>query len=232
MDSRSHPPYARPDGQPEYQNGGQPPYPGYFPPSAPPPRRRNVNKIVLIVLAGLAAALGSAAVNYAFKDHAEKTNDVQSSVLTHVVEPTTLDGRTKVADADLQATADGMVAKMKKEVPQATGAVSAFYGDPTKQDLAFIVGLSSHITAPDTEVSQAITSLGSGGVKVTDVKAVEPGPLGGVAKCGDAVVGEVPAGVCLWADRDTLGLIFVYFKSGDQAGAKFVKIRSEIEQRS
>ncbi|GAA1295966.1 hypothetical protein Psi02_11970 [Planotetraspora silvatica] len=226
-DSGSHPPFP----QPEYLDSGRPPHPGYPQPSAAPPKKRKVGKIATIVLAAVGAALGSAVVNYAFKDHTDKTNDVQSSIQTHVVEPTTLDGRAKVVDPDLQAMADGMVAQMKKEIPQATGAISAFYGDPAKQDLVLIIGLSSHLTSPAAEVDQAITSMGSGGVKVTNVKAVAPGSLDGVAKCGDADLGEVPAGVCLWADHNTMGTIFIYFKSGDEAGAELVKLRGEIEQR-
>ena len=39
-----------------------------------------------------------------------------------------------------------------------------------------------------------------------------------------------PRGMCVWADRGSLGMIGVYFKTGDQAAADFVKMRGEVEK--
>jgi hypothetical protein len=220
IDSQSRPPYAESDGQPEYQDSGQSPDPSYPRPSTSPPKRRDVSRIILIVLAGLAIAVGSAAV---FKDR------IQHSVQTHVVEPKTLDGRPKFVDTDFQALADQTAADVKKGIPEATGVFTAYYGDPTS--LVMIVGVSAHITAQDAKARQLIAIVADG-LKVTNMKPVEPGPLGGVAKCGDASVAGFPSGVCTWVDSDTMGMIFIYLKSGDQAAAEFVKLRSEIEQRN
>ncbi|GII28887.1 hypothetical protein [Planotetraspora mira] len=240
--SGSHPPFARPDGPPEYLGSGQPPYPGYpgsgqppypgYPqPSAPPPKKRNVGKIATIGLAALGAVLGSTVVNYALKDHTEKTNAVQSGIRTHVVEPATLGGRPKIVDADLRAVSDQVVATAKKAAPGATGTISAFYGDPAKQDMVMILGVSAHVPSPEKAAGQLVSGMGSGGVKVTNVKSVQPGPLGGAANCGDATIENIPTGVCTWADGNTMGMIVIYFKSGDQTGTELVKLRSEIEQR-
>lgn len=74
--------------------------------------------------------------------------------------------------------------------------------------------------------------MGAGGLTVTNAKSVEPGPLGGVAKCGDANAEGTTMGVCAWADRGSLAVMVIYFKTGDQAKAELVKIRGEVEQRS
>ncbi|MGI5155275.1 hypothetical protein [Microbispora sp. CA-102843] len=215
---------------PEYKYAGQSPYYGYPQPSMSRRRRRAMGRIVLIVLAGLAAAVGSAAV---LMYPVEETNGIQASAQTHVVEPKTLAGRTKFVDAEFRAVADQMTADVKKETPEATDVFAAFYGEPGKRDLVMIVGVSAaRITAHAAKAGKLIAGVAYGGVKVTDVKPVEPGPLGGAAKCGDADVDGMPSGVCTWADGNTMGLIFIYFKSGQQAEAEFVEMRSEIEQRS
>ena len=42
----------------------------------------------------------------------------------------------------------------------------------------------------------------------------------------------MPLGVCVWADRGSLGMVVMYFKSADQAKAEFITIRGQVEQQS
>ncbi|SIS11331.1 hypothetical protein SAMN05421833_12897 [Microbispora rosea] len=94
--------------------------------------------------------------------------------------------------------------------------------------LAF--GVSAPVSDPDATIDRFVDAMGT---KVSHMKQVQPGPLSGVAKCGDAKLAEnVPIGVCAWVDSNTRGMIAMYFKSGDQAATEFVKIRGEIEQRN
>ncbi|MFG1827342.1 hypothetical protein ACGFIJ_33125 [Microbispora bryophytorum] len=229
LDVRSHPPYAQSDGRPGYQNGGQPPYPDYSLPSEPPAKRRNVGKITIVILAGLVAA-GSAVIYYSSKEGAEKPDNSKSTIQTHVVEPKTLGGRAKQVSANLRRATDQGLAKLKKLVPQATGTVVAFYGDPRDKDMVLTFGVSAPVPDPDATIDRFVGAMGT---KVSHLNQVQPGPLGGVAKCGDAKLAEnVPIGVCAWADSNTRGMIAMYFKSGDQAATEFVKIRGEIERRN
>ncbi|GAA4594255.1 hypothetical protein GCM10023194_60610 [Planotetraspora phitsanulokensis] len=219
VDDRSRPSYAE-FGRSELLDSSQPPDFGYPRDSTSPSKRHDFSRIVLIVLAGLAVVVGVAVV---VKDR------IQGSVRTHVVEPKTLDGRTKIENEDFRALADQWAVDLKKEIPEATGVFSAFYGDLTS--LISVVGVSAHITDQDAKARQLITSMASDGLKITDMKSVDPGPLGGIAKCGDTTVAGFQGGVCTWADNDTMGMIFTYLKSGEQAAAEFVKLRGEIERR-
>lgn len=234
-ESGGYPPPSYPE-QGGYPPGGQPPpgYPqaaGYPPIGAPvPPKKSKALKIVLISLAVvLLLCLGGAAVTYyALRD---KVADVVDATSTRLVTPDTLGGRAKVTLPELQATADGMVTDMKSAVPNATSTVAAFYGDIAKQDLVMIAGASGLILDPGKQLDDAIKSMGSGGLSLSNVTTIEPGPLGGTAKCGDSDTGGLSMGVCVWADRGSLGVIAMFFKKAEDVKAEFQTIRAAVEKR-
>ncbi|WP_433537681.1 hypothetical protein ACQPZK_08080 [Micromonospora sp. CA-249363] len=226
------PPTQQPGGWP--QQAGIPPQPGqpYGGPhlAGPPPKKSNVGKIILIVLAVvLVLCVGGAAITwFAVKD---EVGDVVDATRTRVVAPATLAGRAKNTDPQLQTVADQMVTQMKSEVQNETSTVGAFYGDPTKQDLVLIAAVSGVMSDPKKELDEAVTGLSSE-LSVTNMAAVEAGPLGGDARCGDGKAESVPLGVCVWADRGSVGMVVMYFKTAAEATAEFVSIRGQIEQRS
>ncbi len=224
-----------PVGPNPYQPGAQPqpgfppaPQPG-FPPAAPQ-KKSNVGKILLIILAAvlLLCVGGSAIVFFAFKDDVKEAVE---AVNTRVVEPETLGGRNKVTDPELQALAVEMVADIKQSVPNSTSTVGGFYGDIEKQDLVMIVGASGIIADPAKELDDAAKGV-STELGVTNMASIDPGPLGGTAKCGDGTTEEIPVGVCVWADKGSVGMIAIYFKSAKETQAEFLAIRAAVEKRS
>ncbi|MBQ0900928.1 hypothetical protein [Micromonospora sp. U21] len=231
----SPPPPQQPGDWPQ-QQGFPPAQPGqpYGDPSLaggpPPAKKSKVGKIVLIVLAVvLVLCLGGAAITwFAVKDEVGEVVDATS---TRVVAPATLAGRPKIDDPELQKLADDLVAEMKATVQNETSAVGAFYGDPAKQDLVMIAGTSGLMTDPKKELDTAVTGLSSE-LGVATMAPVEPGPLGGEARCGDGTTDGVPLGVCVWADKGSVGLVVMFFKSGAEATAEFATIRGQVEQRS
>ena len=194
------------------------------------PRSGRRGKIVLIVLAIVVVlcVAGSAVAYFALKDD---VGGVLDAADTTVSAPATLAGKPKISDPDLQSAADSMVTELKAEVPNARDTVAAFYGDPAKQDMVMLVAISGLLADPGKELDDTFTSMNSSGLPVKNVKTVEAGPLGGEAKCGDATAAGQPLGVCVWTDRGSLGLIGVYFKTGDQAYAQFVQMRGEVEKQ-
>ncbi|MET8231377.1 hypothetical protein ABZS77_11995 [Micromonospora sp. NPDC005298] len=218
------------------QQGFPAPQPGqgYGVPNAPvgppPAKKSKAGKIILIVLAVvLVLCLGGAAITwFAVKD---EVGDVVDATKTRVVAPATLAGRAKNVDPQLQTIADQMITELKAGVQNETSTVGAFYGDPTKQDLIMITAVSGVMADPKKELDEAVTGL-SGELAVNNMAPVEPGPLGGDARCGDGKAEGVPLGVCVWADRGSVGLVVVYFKTAEQVKAEFATIRGQIEQRS
>ncbi|MEU8392912.1 hypothetical protein [Micromonospora sp. NPDC048842] len=229
-------PPAQP-GFPPAQPGFPPAQPG-FPPygdpnmagGPPPAKKSNVGKIVLIVLAVvLVLCLGGAAITWlVVKDDVGAVVDASK---TRVVAPATLADRPKLTDPQLQAAAEQAVSGMKSAAQNETSTVAAFYGDPTKQDLVMIAGVSALLSDPKKELDAYVDGL-SKQLTVDAMTAVDAGPLGGEARCGDGKADTVPLGICVWADRGSLGMVVMYFKSADQAKTEFATIRGQVEQQS
>ncbi|WP_327042997.1 hypothetical protein OG400_14640 [Micromonospora ureilytica] len=235
-------PPAQP-GFPPAQPGFPPAQPG-FPPAQPgqpygdpnlvggppPAKKSNVGKIVLIVLAVvLVLCVGGVAITwFAVKDDVGAVVDASK---TRVVAPATLAGRPKLTNPELQTAADQAVNEMKSGAQNQTSTVAAFYGDPTKRDLVMIAAVSALLTDPKKDLDAYVDGL-SKQLTVDKMTAVDAGPLGGEARCGDGTAETVPLGICVWADRGSLGMVVMYFKSADQAKAEFTTIRGQVEQQS
>ncbi|BCL16424.1 hypothetical protein [Micromonospora sagamiensis] len=237
MSQPHHPPqpeygsaHPQPSGAPGYGTGqpyGADPMAAGFPP--PPKKKSGVGKVLLIVLAVvLVLCVGGGIAIWATVG--DDVGEVVEATKTRVVAPETLNGRPKVTEPGLVAASTQMAAEIKKEVPEATSTVGGFYGDPAKNDLVMIIGVSGLIADPKKELDDAITAL-SKDLGTTNMTAVEAGPLGGDAKCGDGTSEGAKLGICVWADRGSLGMVIIYFKTGKEAEAEFGTIRSAIEQR-
>ncbi|MEU4480023.1 hypothetical protein AB0F68_18490 [Micromonospora sp. NPDC023966] len=218
--------------QPGQQYGGYPEtgQPGYGAPAPLPPKKKSsAGKIVLIVLAVVLVLCvgGGAAIWFAAKD---EVGEVVTATKTRLVEPTTLAGRAKVDQPELQSAAVQMKSEISKDVPNATSTVGAFYGDPAKKDLVMIAGASGVIADPQKEMADAITAI-TPELGAKEFKTVDAGPLGGEAKCGDGKAEDVPVAVCMWADKGSLGMVVVYFKSAAEIQSEFVTMRGEIEKQ-
>ena len=235
------PPNAGEYGGPQYAGGAQYPgaqypgaqypggtqYPGGLPPqppTAPPKKKSNVGKIILIILAVLVVLCGAGVVGVYFlvKD------EVSAALNTRVTAPDTLAGRPKVTQPELAAMATSLEAQVKSSVPNATNAVSGIYGDMLSQDILVMAAASGAIADHASVVDQTMTGAGT---DLTNVTSIDPGPLGGTAKCGDTSTSGQPIGVCVWADNGSQGMIMMLGKTGADVATEFVAIRGEIEKR-
>ncbi|MFJ6197058.1 hypothetical protein [Micromonospora sp. NPDC092111] len=147
-----------------------------------------------------------------------------------LVTPATLGGRSKSTDPELRRIADQMVRDMKSEVSNETGAVSAFYGSAARRNMVMMAGASGPVILPEQELDDAVKGLSSS-LAVKKMSVIEPGPLGGVAKCGDGKASGIALGVCVWADHGSVGMIVMYFSSAAKAKSEFASVRGQIEKR-
>jgi hypothetical protein len=219
------PPYGPP------QPGPPPPYgPPSFAPPPPPPPRRSTGAIVALVLAivlVLCAGGGVAAFLLLRDDVTAAFDDRRPTVRA----PETLGGRERITDPDLQTSADQVIVQLQTEVPDARDTVAAVYGDVAQQDVVMLVAVSGDVDDPQWQLDEALTAMDNPDFDVSDIRRVEPGPLGGVAKCATAVAGMLPVGLCAWSDEGSLGVIATFFRSAEQAEADFVAMRGEVESR-
>jgi hypothetical protein len=76
------------------------------------------------------------------------------------------------------------------------------------------------------------SGMKSGGLAVTNFTDTEPGPLGGIAKCGDSNTSGVSMAICVWSDDGSTGMFAMLFKKRADLVKEFVAMRGEVEQKS
>ena len=74
--------------------------------------------------------------------------------------------------------------------------------------------------------------MASGGLKVDSFTDTPPGPLGGIAKCGDSDTGGVKMAICVWSDNGSIGMFAMMFKEKADLEKEFVSMRGQVEQKS
>lgn len=246
--------YGQPDptsGQPVYGAPyGQPGSPGGYPPGEPPKKKSRAVPIILISLAVLLVLClgGGALFYYVNKDEIKQAVDTAASggptasspddapstkaaAKITLVEPKTLNGRPKLTDKQFAGLADEMQKDMG-DVPGSTATVGALYGSVEKRNIVMVAGVAAPMDDPKRELDQTFAGAGVGGLKVTGIVDVDPGTLGGKAKCGKADDKDINMAVCAWADEGSLGMVMFFFKSVSSAKAEFPKVRSLIEKKS
>ncbi|MGA3563676.1 hypothetical protein [Melissospora conviva] len=214
---------------PPSQPDGTPVPPAFDPAAAAPKKKSGALKIVLIVLAVVLVICcgGAAAAWFVAKDDVKEVVDATN---TRVVTPETLGGHNKIDDPALAGIAQELANGFKADIPEATATAAAIYGDLATEDMVMFGAISGVLADPVQELDDAITGL-SGELGITNFATVEPGPLGGQAKCGDGVQDEVQMAVCVWTDKGSLGFIIMYFSTAGELKAEFVSMRGEIEKR-
>jgi hypothetical protein len=231
------PPYgAPPAGQPPYgaPPAGQPPYgapPAGQPPyGAPPKKKGGALKVVLIVVGVvLLLCIGGGALLVV--QGKKKVDEVVAAARISVIEPTTLGGRDKVSDPQLAGSVQSLGSQMKN-LKGTTSSVGAIYGDLQKQDLVMIAAASTLIGSQQSRFDEFTQGLNGGGFSTTGLTDTNPGPLGGLAKCGDSSTAGVPTAVCVWSDRGSVGMVAMLFKKKADLEKEFVAMRGEIEQKA
>ncbi|MBV1848512.1 hypothetical protein [Catellatospora tritici] len=232
----------------------QPPTPEYPPPyptqpqyptqPIAPPKKSKAGLIIGIVVVVLLLCIGGVVgVFFLAKDKVEDAvQDVNDAVAsaqaqlptkkTTVVAPDKLGGRAPVEQAELKSLSETMKSGLSSAVPGASNVVAGFYGDPAKQDMVMLFAAAAKMGNPEKELDEAFKGMGTSGLTATDLASVDPGPLGGSAKCGSATTAGVDLAVCAWADNGSLGMFVWYFKSVDDIKTEFVTLRGQVEQQS
>lgn len=100
-----------------------------------------------------------------------------------------------------------------------------------EQKVIMVVAGSALLLRPQTELQTAFASMSTGGLTVTSMHSIDPGELGGYAKCGTSVTGGVKLAVCGWADHGSLGMIMFFDRGVTEAEKLLRDFRREIQTR-
>jgi hypothetical protein len=224
---------------PPPDQGAYPPGGGGFPPpgsgapqyGAPPPKKKSSALKIVLIVVGVIALLCIAGGVITFFAAKDKVEQVVDATKISVVEPETLGGRPKTTNPQLQSSVAGLDSEMAK-IPGSTGSVGAIYGDLEKQDVIMVAAASTISGSPQSRFDEFTSGLGQSGFDVEGLADTQPGPLGGIAKCGDSTTSGVPMAVCVWSDNGSIGMITMMFKKKADLEKEFVSMRGEIEQKS
>jgi hypothetical protein len=223
----AYPVWPEPAPQQPWEQFQQQPWPPTYPVPAPPPRKSRTGLVILVVVLVLVVLGGSAAVaGYVW------LGDTVRAAQTRVETPTTLVGRPQITDAQFVALVDDLLAQIRRGMPQATSTAAGLYGDPATLDLVVMAAVSGRLDDPAKHLNGTFEGAGRAGLSVSDVTSVDPGPLGGEARCATGRVGPMSIVLCAWADPGSLGLIAYYMKENVQdVAAEFVTARGQVERR-
>lgn len=206
--------------------GGQLTQPG------PPPRRPRTGfwlVVVLVILAVFAMAGGAAYLTYRLVHQTSPA--VQTAGQTKVVEPAKLGTLAKGKDPKVNELVDGL---RKRLPPQAatetTSSVLAGYGTIEQRDVVVVIAFALLVPSPATTVDDVLHSMTSDSAVLV---RIDPGPLGGFAKCSNDKTNGVPSAFCAWADSGSIGVLTFFGQPFDEKlKARFVAARGQIEQRT
>lgn len=218
---------------------GQPPVPSFVTP--PQPSGGNRGGMLALVIGGIVILLvlvgvGTALVLRSGDDEPTVSPPVASGSPSasasgeypaRIDLPQTVAGLTKIDDPQLNKTANDTALQIKTAT-NADSAVAAYYAPNSDLTKAVgLVGATGRITDPEGELDDAF----SGSLTVTGTSDVDPGPLGGLMRCGNTVNSGQALSVCGWADGGSLMLGIFVNRSVTDSATLFRQIRGEILKR-
>ncbi len=157
----------------------------------------------------------------------------EAAVAYTVSMPQEFAGLKLLTDADSKKTADDLKAQLQNDGIEITETFAEIYGDkPTPTKTIMVVGAIGDVAAPASELGEAFTAVGPD-MPVTNIRDVDPGSLGGDAKCAAATVEGQAMIVCAWADAGSLAMV-VLMNMGDAAASEdlFREVRAAILTRA
>lgn len=146
----------------------------------------------------------------------------------HLSTPAQVAGLARSDDPALAEAALELAAMISGELAL-NDRITAVYLPPDNQEQAVAVfGGTALLRTPERELDQAFQSADAAGFPVAEVRAVEPGPAGGIAKCGQSAIEDLPMSVCGWADHGSLAVGFFFFREVAESAELLRKLRAEI----
>jgi hypothetical protein len=184
--------------------------------------------IVLVVLVVFAAIGAVAYLTYRLVDQTSQNERLAEH--TRVVEPAELGTLGKARDAESVKLVNDLRTDLPSEVIAGTSSqVIAAYGSPKAAETVMVIAFGGAVPKPQAALDSLLRSMaGESAVLVR----IEPGPLGGYAKCSNDKLKGVPFVACAWSDSGSLGLLMYFGKPfDDQLKQRFVADRGRIERR-
>jgi hypothetical protein len=148
--------------------------------------------------------------------------------------PSKLTGYSKINTAEARA----MSAKVAKALAAGQGglfqqAIAGSYGNVSKHQLRIFAAMKLDVGDPGVFMNGVVEDMEKDGdMRLSNVATVPAGPLGGVAKCGEALEAAVVISICAWVDEGSVAFVFFFGqKLSSTVKTAFLQARAEIETR-
>ncbi|WP_141910627.1 hypothetical protein [Micromonospora sp. A202] len=151
-----------------------------------------------------------------------------SNVRARLELPMRLGNRSQFLHRPLLLTVGDNVEQLGRLVDAPKDRAGQLYNGATDADYAVMVSAASGTVGDE---AATLDELFSWFPRVGEVRAVDPGLLGGVARCGSGRNDQHYVTMCAWADRISVGMV-TFLSPKKRLGLpddEFVEIRSEVE---
>jgi hypothetical protein len=144
-----------------------------------------------------------------------------------LIAPDSLGGLPKSLNRGLTVHAKTTLDALKPEVGTLTSAIGWAYGGETEtQDAILVSAAAGKLTNPRTSLNRYLTTM----TPLSDTHPVEPGPLGGEARCGAGDAGGERVAFCGWADQDSIGILLFLSDTFRDRSSELATLRGQLEQ--
>ncbi|WP_117214961.1 hypothetical protein [Allorhizocola rhizosphaerae] len=167
--------------------------------SGPAPKRVRPLAIALVILIAAAIAAAIAVGPTVMRVAAQRD-------ATLAMPETVAELKRDDSDGAKEAATD-LVTALRAEIDLDRSA-AAVYSDPTNDPGKSIMlfGGTTLLLSPERELDAVLKLTEDAGDRIHGLQSVDPGPLGGVMKCGSTGTEASPMAVCGWADHGSIAL--------------------------
>jgi hypothetical protein len=187
-----------------------------------PPSRRRLIGLAVAAAVGLtgAAVLGG----YGWRVAHQKDPVLDT--------PVQLAGLTRDESDRANGTVDYLRGALAADI-ELEETIGAAYSDPAAADRnVLLFGGTTLIWQPERDLDKLFELLSEDAGRITGVRDVAAGPLGGVMKCGTmAAEGAGELAVCGWADHGSVVMALFKGRGVDESARLFREVRAGVQTR-
>jgi hypothetical protein len=130
--------------------------------------------------------------------------------------------------------ASDLVAILRAQIVNLDSSAGAVYEEPSRDanHSVMIFGGTTLLWNPERELDTILSFISeSSEDSLKELAAVEPGPLGGVMKCGSTQMDSATMAICGWADHGSIAVALFPGRSTSDAANLMRTLRSAAEKR-
>ncbi|WP_027342931.1 hypothetical protein [Hamadaea tsunoensis] len=143
--------------------------------------------------------------------------------------PAKLINRSLSTDKSLRKLADQAAAERRAQSPNAE-VIAGYYGSFVHKNLLFVLAVRTPTGEPAAVLAQIRAGMQTRQPGLV-LATVAPGPLGGVASCGDSTSDGNAMAVCVWVDAGSYGFLQFFGATAKNVGDQFRTARGQLERR-